>query len=135
MLIILYYFRNTINSLEKDVLTAVGRADDIRRVKDSLQKERDSLRSDVLKLNNQIADLKHDMMMKTNIISGLNLDINKLNVRLDEAYILKAKSEKERDEMAQEMETLHERIENYQGEQKMLYIAQSFIVYTIKHIN
>lgn len=130
MLIILYYFRNTINSLEKDVLTAVGRADDIRRVKDSLQKERDSLRSDVLKLNNQIADLKHDMMMKTNIISGLNLDINKLNVRLDEAYILKAKSEKERDEMAQEMETLHERIENYQGEQKMLYIAQSFIVYT-----
>lgn len=134
-MLILYYFRNTINSLEKDVLTAVGRADDIRRVKDSLQKERDSLRSDVLKLNNQIADLKHDMMMKTNIISGLNLDINKLNVRLDEAYILKAKSEKERDEMAQEMETLHERIENYQGEQKKLYIAQSFIAYTIKHIN
>lgn len=54
--------------------------------------------------------------MKTNMISSLNLDINKLNVRLDEAYILKAKAEKERDEMAQETETLHERIENYQGE-------------------
>lgn len=73
------------------------------------------MRSDTLKLNNLLADLRHDMIMKTNIISGLNLDINKLNVKLDEAYVLKAKSEKERDEMAQEMETLHERIENYQG--------------------
>lgn len=76
------------------------------------------MRSDTLKLNNLLADLRHDMIMKTNIISGLNLDINKLNVKLDEAYVLKAKSEKERDEMAQEMETLHERIENYQGKQK-----------------
>lgn len=81
------------------------------------------MRSDTLKLNNLLADLRHDMIMKTNIISGLNLDINKLNVKLDEAYVLKAKSEKERDEMAQEMETLHERIENYQGKQKKLYIA------------
>ncbi|KAL7725353.1 hypothetical protein ACLKA6_009770 [Drosophila palustris] len=36
--------KNNINSLEKDVLNASGRADDIRRIKDSLQKERDSLR-------------------------------------------------------------------------------------------
>ncbi|EDW58310.2 uncharacterized protein Dvir_GJ22495, partial [Drosophila virilis] len=106
--------KNNINSLEKDVLNASGRADDIRRIKDSLQKERDSLRSEIIKLNNSIADLRHDMMLKTNMISSLNLDLNKLNIRLDEAYILKSKAEKERDEMAQEMETLHERIESYQ---------------------
>lgn len=127
-------FRNNINSLEKDVLTHIGRADDIRRVKETLQKERDSLRSDVLKLSNQIADLRHDMMMKSNMISSLNLDINKLNVRLDEAYIAKAKSEKERDEMAQEMETLHERIENYQGEKKKFtFCIIIYFSYNSKH--
>nr|XP_002060351.3 protein Hook homolog 3 [Drosophila virilis] len=118
--------KNNINSLEKDVLNASGRADDIRRIKDSLQKERDSLRSEIIKLNNSIADLRHDMMLKTNMISSLNLDLNKLNIRLDEAYILKSKAEKERDEMAQEMETLHERIESYQGKceanQKTIFI-------------
>lgn len=120
IIFILFFFRNNINSLEKDVLTAIGRADDIRRVKEALQKERDSLRSEIIKLNNTIADLRHDMMLKINMISSLNLDLNKLNVRLDEAYIMKAKSEKERDEMAQEMETLHERIENYQGKMNNL---------------
>lgn len=120
--IYIFLFRNNINSLEKDVLTAIGRADDIRRVKETLQKERDSLRSEIIKLNNTIADLRHDMMLKINMISSLNLDLNKLNVRLDEAYILKAKSEKERDEMAQEMETLHERIESYQGKLSNLNI-------------
>lgn len=88
-----------------------------------MQKERDSLRSEIIKINNTIADLRHDMMLKVNMISSLNLDLNKLNVRLDEAYILKAKSEKERDEMAQEMETLHERIESYQGKPKNLNIV------------
>lgn len=96
-------------------MNANGRTDDIRRIKETLQRERDSLRSDIIKLNNTMADLKHDMMLKANMISSLNLDMNKLNVKLDEAYILKSKAEKERDEMAQEMETLHERIENYQG--------------------
>ncbi|KQS48861.1 uncharacterized protein Dere_GG26664, partial [Drosophila erecta] len=110
--------KNNINSLEKDVLNANGRTDDIRRIKETLQRERDSLRSDIIKLNNTMADLKHDMMLKANMISSLNLDMNKLNVKLDEAYILKSKAEKERDEMAQEMETLHERIENYQGKVK-----------------
>nr|DAA06426.1 TPA_inf: occludin-related Y protein [Drosophila erecta] len=108
--------KNNINSLEKDVLNANGRTDDIRRIKETLQRERDSLRSDIIKLNNTMADLKHDMMLKANMISSLNLDMNKLNVKLDEAYILKSKAEKERDEMAQEMETLHERIENYQDQ-------------------
>ncbi|XP_033250249.1 cilia- and flagella-associated protein 58 isoform X2 [Drosophila miranda] len=107
---------NNINSLEKDVLNANGRTDDIRRIKETLQRERDSLRSDIIKLSNTMADFKHDMMLKANMISSLNLDINKLNVKLDEAYILKSKAEKERDEMAQEMETLHERIENYQDQ-------------------
>ncbi|KRF97430.1 uncharacterized protein Dwil_GK28013, partial [Drosophila willistoni] len=106
--------KNNINSLEKDILNANGRTDDIRRIKDSLQRERDSLRSDIIKLNNTMADFKHDMMLKGNMISSLNLDMNKMNIKLDEAYILKSKAEKERDEMAQEMETLHERIENYQ---------------------
>ncbi|XP_033237219.1 cilia- and flagella-associated protein 58 isoform X1 [Drosophila pseudoobscura] len=108
--------KNNINSLEKDVLNANGRTDDIRRIKETLQRERDSLRSDIIKLSNTMADFKHDMMLKANMISSLNLDINKLNVKLDEAYILKSKAEKERDEMAQEMETLHERIENYQDQ-------------------
>ncbi|XP_070144445.1 cilia- and flagella-associated protein 58 [Drosophila kikkawai] len=108
--------KNNINSLEKDVLNANGRTDEVFRVKETLQRERDSLRSNIIKLNNSMADLKHDMMLKANMISSLNLDINKLNVKLDEAYILKSKAEKERDEMAQEMETLHERIENYQDQ-------------------
>nr|DAA06424.1 TPA_inf: occludin-related Y protein [Drosophila willistoni] len=108
--------KNNINSLEKDILNANGRTDDIRRIKDSLQRERDSLRSDIIKLNNTMADFKHDMMLKGNMISSLNLDMNKMNIKLDEAYILKSKAEKERDEMAQEMETLHERIENYQDQ-------------------
>lgn len=43
-----------------------------------------------------MADLKHDMMLKANMISSLNLDMNKLNVKLDEAFILKSKAEKER---------------------------------------
>ncbi|XP_030370286.1 cilia- and flagella-associated protein 58 [Scaptodrosophila lebanonensis] len=108
--------KNNINSLEKDVVNANGRADDIRRVKETVQRERDSLRSDIIKLNNTMADFKHDMMLKTNMISSLQMDVNKLNVKLDEAYILKSKAERERDEMAQEMETLHERIENYQDQ-------------------
>nr|DAA06421.1 TPA_inf: occludin-related Y protein [Drosophila grimshawi] len=113
--------KNNINSLEKEVLNASGRAEDMRRIKDSLQKERDSLRSEIIKLNNFIADLRHDLTLKTNIISSLNLDLNKLNIRLDEAYILKSKAEKERDEMAQEMETLYERIENYQDQLILKY--------------
>lgn len=80
-----------------------------------MQRERDNLRSDMLKLSNQIADLRHTIMMQSNTIDILHLDINKLNVKLDEAKINITKAEKERDEMAQEVETLHERIEYYQG--------------------
>lgn len=113
--VIFLTFRNQINALEKDLLNSTYKFDELRRVKENLQHEREALRSEIIKLNNQIADLKHTIMMQTINIDGLQLDINKLNVKLDEARINVSKSEKERDEMAQEVETLHERIEYQQG--------------------
>lgn len=113
--LIFLLLRNQINALEKDVLNSTYKFDELRRVKENLQHEREALRSEIVKLNNQIADLKHTIMMQTINIDGLQLDINKLNVKLDEARINVSKSEKERDEMAQEVETLHERIEYQQG--------------------
>lgn len=110
------FFRNQSNSLEKDLLNSAQKFDELRRLKDNVQRERDNLRSDVVKLNNQIADLRHTIMMQSNTMDGLRLDINRLNVKVDEAKINVSKAEKERDEMAQEVETLHEKIEYYQGE-------------------
>lgn len=101
--------------MEKDLLNSTYKFDELRRVKENMQHERDALRSDIVKLNNQIADLKHTIMMQTINIDGLQLDINKLNVKLDEAHISVSKAEKERHEMEQEVETLHERIEYQQG--------------------
>ncbi|GBO99030.1 Lateral signaling target protein 2 homolog [Eumeta japonica] len=86
--------KNQNNSLEKDLLNSVHKFEDLRRLKDNMQRERDTLRSDIIKLNNQIADLRHTIMMQNNNIDNLRLDINKLNVRLDEAKINIGKAEK-----------------------------------------
>lgn len=85
--------------------------EDLRRLKDYVTRERDSLRSDIVKLNNLLGDQKHVNMMLGIKIDNLHLDIQKLNVKLDEARINVSKAEKERDEMAQEVESQHERIE------------------------
>ncbi|XP_013101753.2 cilia- and flagella-associated protein 58 [Stomoxys calcitrans] len=106
--------KNQSNSLEKDLLNSAQKFDDLRRLKENIQRERNSLKSDITKLNHQIADLQHTIMMQSNTIDSLRLDINKLNVKVDEAKINIAKAEKERNEMAQEVETLHEKIEYYQ---------------------
>uniref|UniRef100_A0A1B0GE22 Uncharacterized protein n=1 Tax=Glossina morsitans morsitans TaxID=37546 RepID=A0A1B0GE22_GLOMM len=89
--------------------------DELRRLKDNVTRERDNLRSDIVKLNNQIADLKRTIVIQINNIDNLHLDIKKLNIKLDEAKVNVSKAEKERGEMAQEMETLHEKIEYFQG--------------------
>lgn len=116
--------RNQTNSLEKDLLNAAHKYEDLRRLKENMQRERDTLRSDIVKLNNQIANLRHTIMMQNNNIDNLRLDINKLNVKLDEAKISISKAEKQRDEMAKEVDALHERIENYQGKQAAMKIIK-----------
>ncbi|XP_067624478.1 cilia- and flagella-associated protein 58-like [Eurosta solidaginis] len=115
--------KNQYNALEKDLLNSNFKFEDMRRLKENMQHERDALRSDIVKLNNIIADHKHSIMLQSINIDSLQMDINKLNVKLDEARINVSKSEKERDEMAQEVETLHERIE-YQQEQIQLKTDQ-----------
>uniref|UniRef100_A0A1B0FI93 Cilia- and flagella-associated protein 58 central coiled coil domain-containing protein n=1 Tax=Glossina morsitans morsitans TaxID=37546 RepID=A0A1B0FI93_GLOMM len=106
--------KNQVNSLEKGIMISGQRYDELRRLKDNVTRERDNLRSDIVKLNNQIADLKHTIVIQINNIDNLHLDINKLNIKLDEAKVNVSKAEKERGEMAQEMETLHEKIEYFQ---------------------
>uniref|UniRef100_A0A1A9VFT5 Cilia- and flagella-associated protein 58 central coiled coil domain-containing protein n=1 Tax=Glossina austeni TaxID=7395 RepID=A0A1A9VFT5_GLOAU len=106
--------KNQVNSLEKGIMISSQKYEELRRLKDNVTRERDNLRSDIVKLNNQIADLKHTIVIQSNNIDNLHLDINKLNVKLDEAKVNVSKAEKERGEMAQEVETLHEKIEYFQ---------------------
>lgn len=103
------------NSLEKDLISASSKFDDLRVLKENIQRERDTLRSDIIKQNNTASDLRHTIMMQTITIDNLHMDVNKLNVKLDEAKINISKAIRERDEMAQEMETLNEKIEYLQG--------------------
>uniref|UniRef100_A0A1A9ZZ18 Uncharacterized protein n=1 Tax=Glossina pallidipes TaxID=7398 RepID=A0A1A9ZZ18_GLOPL len=108
------YVLNQVNSLEKGIMISGQTYDEVRRLKDNVTRERDNLRSDIVELNNQIADLKHTIVIQSNNIDNLHLDINKLNIKLDDAKVNASKAEKGRGEMAQEMETLHEKIEYFQ---------------------
>ncbi|XP_055905296.1 cilia- and flagella-associated protein 58 [Eupeodes corollae] len=108
--------KNLSNALEKDLLSSAQKMEDLRRLKDYVTRERDGLRSDIAKLNNNLSDQRHTNMMQSNKIDNLNLDIQKLNVKLDEAKINISKAEKERDGMAQEVESQRERIENLQDQ-------------------
>lgn len=101
--------------MEKDLLQSAHKSEELRRLKDFATRERDNLRRDVAKLNNVMSDLRHTNMMKSNTLDGLHLDIQKLNIKLDEARIQIGKAEKERDETAQQVESLHERIDYMQG--------------------
>ena len=103
------------NSLEKDLMSAASKFDDLRILKENVQRERDTLRSDIIKQNNTASDLRHTIMMQSNTVDNLHLDVNKLNVKLDEAKINISKAVRDRDEMAQEMESLNEKIDYLQG--------------------
>ncbi|XP_037943974.1 cilia- and flagella-associated protein 58-like [Teleopsis dalmanni] len=115
--------KNQINALEKSIITSGHTYEELRQVKDNILRERDVLRSDIIKTNNIMADLRHQIMVQSNTMDALRLDINKFNVKLDEAKINVLKAERERDEISQEMESLQERIE-YLQEQVQLKTNQ-----------
>lgn len=125
------------NNFEKDIMSAAVKYEELRLSKDNVVRERDRLRSDLAKLNNSMAELKHKMLLMSISIDNLKFDIEKRNKMVEESKRLVALAEKERDEQAQIVESLQEKIEslNEDVQAKSDHITELNEQLTIKHNN
>lgn len=125
------------HNLDKDILTAALKYEELRLSKDNVTRERDRLRSDLAKLNNNMAELKHKMLLMSISIDNLKLDVEKRDKMVEESKRLVELAEKERDEQAQIVESLQEKIEslNEDVQIKSDHITELNEQLTIKHNN
>ncbi|XP_022229509.1 cilia- and flagella-associated protein 58 isoform X2 [Drosophila obscura] len=103
---------NEIKALEKKQSMTMAKLDEVTHQKDDISRARGKLQLEIVRINDVAAGLRHGMVTLRAQIQDVNLDLSRVNKKLDEKELAVQRMAREKRELVVELNDAHKKIEN-----------------------